>query len=171
MTEFIGEAGEILMDLLSRYDRIDGRKILECLREFGIKKDERTFERACLLGVLEYFERKGGDMTDEEFLAVLVRLVMMYFVKEKHTKSLWYLLFASLWPEEVQRAGISEVVRLLEEQFVEHMEVIEHEMGQDSIRNVVLMFLFKENADLIDELMKEMKESNGALGYVERILH
>ncbi|MCC6025506.1 MAG: hypothetical protein LM575_00870 [Caldimicrobium sp.] len=155
----IGRKSEILVELFERYEEIDGRKILDILREFGFRDDERTFERVCLMGVLEYLDRKDGEMTDEEVLACLIRLVLMHFVEKKYCTSLWYLLLLGLMDEELQKSKPSEVVKRLEEQFIEHMEMIEAMSGPEGIRNMVLVFLFKENAEYVLSVLEEIEWS------------
>ncbi|MCI4463754.1 MAG: hypothetical protein JHC30_06255 [Caldisericum sp.] len=143
----VAEKSELLAQILERYHQINGRKIIESLKKFEFRDDEEKFAGACLKGAVEYFEKKGGEMTDEEFLALLVRLVIMYFVEVKHHSEMWYLLLSALLPKEFQMAKMSEVVRKLEEQFIEYMEMISQIRGDDGIRDAVLVFLFKENAD------------------------
>ncbi|ALG96934.1 hypothetical protein [Hydrogenobaculum phage 1] len=159
---------ELLSQIFERYEQIDGRKILESLKKFEFRDDEKTFERACLIGAVEYLESKGRDMTDEELLALMIRLTMMYFVEVKHHTEMWYLLLSALLPKEIQMAKMSEVVKRLEEQFIEYMETIAQVKGDEGIRDAVLVFLFKENADFILTLFKTME---AVLGHISRILN
>jgi hypothetical protein len=105
----------VLEEIFDRYEKIDGHKILECLRKFEFRHDEKIFEKACLSGVVEYLTSKDGEMTDEELLALLIRLTIMHFVEVKHHTNLWYLILSALLPEEIQKSKMSEVVRRFEE--------------------------------------------------------
>jgi hypothetical protein len=144
---------EVLANILERYENISGRKILEALRKFGFKDEAKTFERACLEIAVQYLEQKR-KMTDEEFLALLVRLCMMYFVQEKHSQNMWFLILSGLLPKEIQEGKMSEAVRRFEEQFIEYMEMIGSFRGDEGIRDAVLVFLFKENADFVFTVFK-----------------
>jgi hypothetical protein len=159
---------ELLSQIFERYEQIDGRKILESLKKFEFRDDEKTFQKACLMGAVEYLERKGGKLTDEEFLALMIRLTMMYFVEVKHHTEMWYLLLSALLPEEIQMAKMSEVVKKLEERFIEYMEMLAKVKGDESIRDMVLVFLFKENADFILTLFKTME---AVLDHISRVLN
>jgi hypothetical protein len=147
---------EVLVKVLERYENISGKKILETLRKFEFNHEAKTFERACLERAVEYLEQRG-EMTDEEFLALLVRLCIMYFVQKKHCSNLWFLILSGLLPREIQEAKMSEVVERFEEQFIEHMEIIEKFYGDEGIKNSVLIFLFEENADFVFIIFKTMK--------------
>jgi hypothetical protein len=146
-------SNEVLANILERYENISGRKILEALRKFEFKDEAKTFERACLEKAVEYLEQKR-EMTDEEFLALLVRLCMMYFVQKKHHQNLWYLLLSGLLPREIQEAKMSEVVRKFEEQFIEYMEMVGSLRGDEGIRDAVIYFLFQENAEFVFTIFK-----------------
>jgi hypothetical protein len=106
----IKEKDDILSQIFERYEQINGKKILDALKKFEFRKNEKTFERACLMGAVEYFEKKAWKMTDEEFLALLIRLCMMHFVQEGYRKNLWFLIMSRLLPQEIQQAKMSEVV-------------------------------------------------------------
>jgi hypothetical protein len=138
------------------------------LKKFEFRDDEKTSHNACLLRAVAYLERKGGELTDEEFLALMIRLTMMYFVEVKHNTEMWYLLLSALLPEEIQMAKMSEVVKKLEEQFIEYMEMLAKVKGDESIRDMVLVFLFKENADFILTLFKTME---AVLDHISRVLN
>jgi hypothetical protein len=154
----IEKESKILVEIFERYEEIDGRKVLNILKEFGFRDDEETFERVCLMGVLEYLNRDNGKLTNEEILAVLIRLVLMHFVKKKYSSSLWYLLLLGLMDEELQKSKASEVVKRLEEQFIEHMEMIEAMSGPEGMRNMVLGFLFKENGEYVLSVLEEIEK-------------
>jgi len=153
----VEEKSELLSQILERYNQIDGRKILESLKKFEFRYNEETFQKACLMGAVEYLEGKGGELTDEEFLALLIRLTMMYFVEVKHHAELWYLLLSALLPKEIQMAKMSEVVKRLEEQFIEFMEMVAQIKGEEGIRDAVLVFLFKENAEFVLAILKTIE--------------
>jgi uncharacterized protein (UPF0332 family) len=138
----------VLAKILEWYESISGKKILEALKKFEFNHEAKTFERACLEKAVQYLEQKG-TITNEEFLALLVRLCIMHFVQKKHYQSLWYVILSNLLPKEIQEAKISEVVKKFEEQFIESMEIIEKLQGDEGIRDAVLVFLFKENADFV----------------------
>jgi hypothetical protein len=159
---------ELLAQVFERYEQIDGRKILESLKKFEFRDDVETFEKACLLGAVEYLEKKNGEMTDEEFLALMIRLTMMYFVEVKHRSNLWFLILSALLPEEIQKAKMSEVVKKLEEQFIEYMEMISQARGDEGIRDAVLVFLFKENAEFTLTLLKTTETM---LDHISRVLN
>jgi len=144
---------EVLAKILERYENISGRKILEALRKFEFNHEAKTFERACLERAVQYLEQKEA-MTDEEFLALLVRLCMMYFVQEKHPQNMWFLILSGLLPKEIQEGKTSEAVRRFEEQFIEYMEMVGSVRGDEGIRDVVLFFLFKENAEFVFTVFK-----------------
>jgi hypothetical protein len=160
--------GEVLKEVFERYKKINGQKILENLRKFEFRHNERTFERACLSEAVEYLKGKGGDMTDEEFLALLIRLTMMYFVEVKHRSEMWYLILAGLLPETIQKAKMHEVVKRFEEQFIEYMEMIAKMRGDEGIRDAVLIFLFDENADFTLTFFEATK---ALTDYINKILN
>jgi hypothetical protein len=164
----VEEKSELLSQILERYNQIDGRKILESLKKFEFRDNEETFQKACLMGAVEYLEGKGGELTDEEFLALLIRLTMMYFVEVKHHAELWYLLLSALLPKEIQMAKMSEVVRRLEEQFIEYMETISQMRGDEGIRDAVLIFLFKENAEFVLSVLASIE---GKVDQISKMLH
>ena len=139
---------DFLAQIFERYNSINGRKILEALRKFEFNHEAKTFERACLERAVQYLEQKK-EITDEEVLALLIRLCMMHFVQEGHRKNLWFLIMSGLLPKEIQQAKMSEVVRKFEEQFIEYMEMINALRGDEGVRDAVLFFLFQENADFI----------------------
>jgi hypothetical protein len=146
-------SNEVLAKVLERYENINGRKILEALKNFEFNHEAKTFERACLEKAVQYLEQKK-EMTDEEFLALLVRLCIMYFVQKKHHQNLWYLILSGLLPKEIQEAKMSEVVKKFEEQFIEYMEIIGSLRGDEGIRDAVLFFLFQENAEFVLTVFK-----------------
>jgi hypothetical protein len=158
---------DILAQLFERYNSINGRKILEALRKFEFNHEAKTFERACLGRAVQYLEQKK-EITDEEVLALLVRLCMMHFVQEGHRKNLWFLIMSGLLPQEIQQAKMSEVVRKFEEQFIEYMEMINALRGDEGVRDAVLFFLFQENADFVFAVFQA---SNILLSSVKKMLH
>ena len=162
------ERNEILEQIFERYEQIDGRKILESLKRFEFRDDEETFEKACLLGAVKYLEKKNGEMTDEEFLALLIRLTIMYFVEVKHHSNLWYLILSALLPKEIQMAKMSEVVRRFEEQFIEYMEMLAKVKGDEGIRDAVLVFLFKENAEFALSVLTTLE---GKIDQISKMLN
>jgi hypothetical protein len=141
------EKKDVLAKVLEDYENISGRGILEALRNFGFNHESKTFEQACLEKAIEYLEQKE-EMTNEEFLAILIRLCVMYFVQVKSSTSIWYLILFGLLPKELQQAKMSEVVKAIENQFVEYMEILGQIKGDEGIKDAVLVFLFKENGDL-----------------------
>jgi hypothetical protein len=158
---------DFLAQIFERYNRINGRKILEALRRFEFNHEAKTFERACLEKAVQYLEQKE-ELTDEEVLALLIRLCMMHFVQEGHRKNLWFLIMAGLLPQEIQQAKMSEVVLKFEEQFIEYMEMINALRGDEVVRDAVLFFLFQENADFIFAVFQA---SNMLLSGVKKMLH
>jgi hypothetical protein len=163
----VEEKSELLSLILKRYEQINGRKILENLKKYEFSDDER-FASACLKKAFEYLEKKGGELTDEEFLALLIRLTMMYFVEVKRYSNLWYSILSALLPEEIQTAKMSEVVRKFEEQFIEHMETIAQIDGDEGIRNAVLVFLFKENAEFTLSVLKAIEGKVDSISKIKR---
>jgi len=139
---------EIIAQAIEQFDRINLSKVLDLLRELKIDHDVNSFTRACLQSVVDRFGEQG-KLTDEEFLAVLVRLCMMYFVEIKHSDSLWFLLLIGLLPEELKRAKKSVVVELLEKQFIECVELIRLRHGDEVAKHSVLFFLFEENKEFV----------------------
>jgi hypothetical protein len=158
---------DFLVQILGDYNRINGRKILEALRRFEFNHEAKTFERACLEKAVQYLEQKE-ELTDEEVLALLIRLCMMHFVQEGHRKNLWFLIMAGLLPQEIQQAKMSEVVLKFEEQFIEYMEMISALRGDEVVRDAVLFFLFQENADFIFAVFQA---SDMLLSGVKKMLH
>jgi hypothetical protein len=146
-------SNEVLAKIFERYENISGKKILEALRKFEFNHEAKTFERVCLEKAVEYLEQKK-EMTDEEFFALLVRLCIMDFIQKKHRQNLWYLILSGLLPKEIQEAKMSEVVKKFEEQFIEYMKMIEKIRGDEGIRDAVLFFLFKENAEFVFTVFK-----------------
>jgi hypothetical protein len=163
----IEERDDFLVQIFERYNNINGRKILEALRKFEFNPEAKTFERACLERAVQYLEKKK-EITDEEVLALLIRLCMMHFVQEGHRKNLWFLIMSGLLPKEIQEAKMSEVVRRFEEQFIEYMEMINSLRGEEGVRDAVLFFLFQENADFIFAVFQA---SNMLLSGVKKMLH
>jgi hypothetical protein len=164
----IEERNEILSQIFERYEQINGRKILDALKKFEFRENEKTFEKACLMGAVEYLEKRVGEMTDEELLALLVRLCMMHFVQEGHRKNLWFLIMSGLLPKEIQEAKMSEVVRKFEEQFIEYMEMIGSLRGDEGVRDAVLFFLFKENSEFV---FLVLQTTNMMLENISKMLH
>jgi hypothetical protein len=164
MTE---EKSELLSQILERYEQINGRKILENLKKYEFSDDER-FASACLKKAVEYLEKKGGELTDEEFLALLIRLTIMYFVEVKHKSNLWYLILSRLLPKGIQTAKMSEVVKKFEEQFIEYMELLATAEGDEEIRNAVLVFLFKENAEFTLSVIKTIEGKVDSISKIKR---
>jgi len=160
--------GEVMEKIFNRYEKIDGRKILEALKKFEFNHEAKTFEKACLERAVEYLKCKGGDMTDEEFLALLIRLTIMYFVDVKHRSEMWYLILAGLLPETIQKAKMHEVVKRFEEQFIEYMEMIAKMRGDEGIRDAVLIFLFDENADFTLTFFEATK---ALTDYINKVLN
>lgn len=160
--------GEVMEKIFNRYEKIDGRKILEALKKFEFNHEAKTFEKACLERAVEYLKGKGGDMTDEEFLALLIRLTIMYFVEVKHRSEMWYLILAGLLPETIQKAKMHEVVKRFEEQFIEYMEMIAKMRGDEGIRDAVLIFLFDENADFTLTFLETTKTLTD---YINKVLN
>jgi hypothetical protein len=158
---------DLLAQFFERYNSINGRKILEALRKFEFNHEAKTFERACLEKAIQYLEQKK-EITDEEVLALLIRLCMMHFVQEGYRKNLWFLIMSGLLPREIQEAKMSEVVRKFEEQFIEYMEMINSLRGEEGVRDAVLFFLFQENADFIFAVFQA---SNILLSSVKKMLH
>jgi hypothetical protein len=158
---------DFLAQIFERYNSINGRKILEALRKFEFNHEAKTFERACLERAVQYLEKKK-EITDEEVLALLVRLCMMHFVQEGHRKNLWFLIMSGLLPKEIQEAKMSEVVRKFEEQFIEYMEMINALRGDEGVKDAVLFFLFQENADFIFAVFQA---SQILISNVKKMLH
>ncbi len=159
---------EILLQILEKYNQIEGRKILEALKKYEFRDNEETFQKACLLGAVEYLERKKEKLSEEEFLALLIRLSMMYFVEKKHHTEMWYILLSALLPKEIQMARMSEVVKRLEEQFIEFMRTIAQTRGDEGIKDAVLIFLFKENAEFTLPMLATVEEN---ANQISRMLH
>ena len=159
---------EFLSQIVDRYEQIDGGKILEALRKFKFNHEAKTFEKACLEKAVEYLKSKDGEMTDEEFLALLIRLTMMHFVQVKYSSSMWYLILCGLLSEDIQRAKMSEVVKRFEEQFIEYMEMLSKVSGEEVIKRAVYIFLFKENADFVFPLLQT---TEALMSQVSRVLH
>jgi len=164
----VERSNEGLSQIIDRYEQIDGGKILEALRKFEFNHEAKTFEKACLEKAVEYLKSKDGEMTDEEFLALLIRLTMMHFVQVKYSSNMWYLILCGLLSEDIQRAKMSEVVKRFEEQFIEYMEMLSKVSGEEVIKNAVLAFLFKENADYTFTLLKT---TEAITDRISRILH
>jgi len=160
--------GEVMEKIFNRYEKIDGRKILEALKKFEFNHEAKTFEKACLERAVEYLKCKNDEMTDEEFLALLIRLTIMYFVEVKHRSEMWYLILAGLLPEEIQKAKMHEVVKRFEEQFIEYMEMIAKMRGDEGIRDAVLIFLFDENADFTLTFFEATK---ALTDYINKVLN
>ena len=159
---------EVLKKIFDKYEKIEGRKILENLRKFEFRQDEETFERACLLGAVEYLESKDGEMTDEEFLALLIRLNVMHFVEVKYCSNMWYLILCGLLSEEFQKSKMSEIVKRFEEQFIEYMEMLDKVIGDEGIKKAVFIFLFEENADFTFPLLQT---TEALMSQVSKALH
>jgi len=155
---------EILTNIFKRYEQINGKKILESLKKLEFKDDEERFSTACLIKVVKHLEKKKDEMSDEEFLALLIRLVMMYFVREKRYSDLWYLFLLRWLSKEFRINKKSEIVKRLEEQFIEYMEEVAQEHGDKAMKDTVLMFLFKENAEFTLPVLEtiEMLQTIGA---------
>jgi hypothetical protein len=160
--------GEVMEKIFNRYEKIDGRKILEALKKFEFNHEAKTFEKACLERAVEYLKCKNDEMTDEEFLALLIRLTIMYFVEVKHRSEMWYLILAGLLPETIQKAKMHEVVKRFEEQFIEYMEMIAKMRGDEGIRDAVLIFLFDENADFTLTFFEATK---ALTDYINKVLN
>jgi hypothetical protein len=160
--------GEVMEKIFNRYEKIDGRKILEALKKFEFNHEAKTFEKACLERAVEYLKCKNDEMTDEEFLALLIRLTIMYFVEIKHRSEMWYLILAGLLPETIQKAKMHEVVKRFEEQFIEYMEMIAKMRGDEGIRDAVLIFLFDENADFTLTFFEATK---ALTDYINKVLN
>ena len=159
---------EFLSQIVDRYEQIDGGKILEALKNFEFNHEAKTFEKACLERAVEYLKSKDGEMTDEEFLALLIRLTMMHFVQVKYSSNMWYLILCGLLSEDIQRAKMSEVVKRFEEQFIEYMEMLSKVSGEEVIKRAVFIFLFKENADFVFPLLQT---TEALMSQVSRFLH
>ena len=114
---------ELVSQAIKKFENVDAQKVLEILQNFGFNHSARSFEHACFEPIIKYFKDRN-ELTDEEFLALLVRLCIMYFVQVKNHQNLWYLILSGLLPKEIQEAKMSEVVRLMEEQFIEYMEIL-----------------------------------------------
>jgi hypothetical protein len=152
---------DFLKILVEEYQDIKGRKILECLRKFDINHNTDCFEEACFKSVEEYCKEKVERkelITYEDILAILIRLSMMNFVLKKSSENLWYILLAGLLSEELQKARMSEVVKRLEDKFIEYMEILGEMKGEDAIRDIVLVFLFKDNADFMNTFLEGFPE-------------
>jgi hypothetical protein len=139
---------EIITQAIEQFDRMDLGKVLDLLRELKINHDVDSFTRGCLQSIVDRFGSQN-KLTDEEFLAILVRLCMMYFVEIKHSDSLWFLLLIGLLPEELKREKKSKVVELLEKQFIECVELIRLRHGDEVAKHSVLFFLFEENKEFV----------------------
>jgi len=154
------EVKDGILKIFDKYEKVEGRKILENLKKFEFRQNEEAFERACLLGAVEYFESKDGEITDEEFLALLIRLTIMHFVAEKWRSSMWYLILWGLLFEKNQKFKMSEVVQRFEEQFIEYMEILEKAIGDGGIKMIMFTFLFIENADFTFRLLNITENGN-----------
>jgi hypothetical protein len=141
------EAPAFLQKLLEQYETIKGEKILENLRKFKFNHEDPNFVEACLGDIKKHFEKRHEEISYEELLAFLVRLTIMHFVEKKHIKNMWFLILASLLPEELQNAKSSVLVEKMEAQFIRYMEMLGAIKGEEAIRDGVLKFLFKENRD------------------------
>jgi hypothetical protein len=141
------EPPALLQKILERYETLKGGKILKSLRSFSFDHEDANFAEACLKGVRKYFEGKGGEVSYEELLAVLVRANIMNFVEREHVNNLWYLLLIALLPKEFRDVPESVVVEKIETEFIRFMEMLESMGGEDAVRDGVLKFLFKENRE------------------------
>jgi hypothetical protein len=141
------EAPALLQKILERYETLKGGEILKSLRSFSFDHEDANFAEACLKGVRKYFEGKGGEVTYEELLAVLVRANIMNFVEKEHVNNLWYLLLLALLPEEYRNMPKSFFVEKIETEFIRFMEMLEAMGGEETVRDGVLKFLFKENRE------------------------
>ncbi|DAD54616.1 TPA: hypothetical protein [Aquificae Conch Spring virus] len=139
---------ELVSQAIKKFENVDAQKVLEILQNFGFNHSARSFEHACFEPIIKYFKDRN-KLTDEEFLALLVRLCMMYFIEVKHSESLWFLLLVGLLPEELQRAKKSIVVEKFERQFIEYMQMIAERHGVEVMRDSILFFLFGENAEFV----------------------
>jgi hypothetical protein len=164
------EMPSLLQEILEQYETLKGKEILKSLRSFTFDHKNANFAEACLKGVREYFEKKGGKVSYEEVLAVLVRANIMNFVEKGHVENLWYLLLIALLPEEFRTLPKSVVVEKLENEFIKFMVVLKMISGEDAVRDGVLKFLFKENREFtisvfyaIDFLLEVGKEKEKIL--------
>jgi len=146
--QFCSNFKDVIAKGFEKYKNVRGREILEALKKFEFNDEAEKFEKACLEKVYQYLEEKG-ELTDEEFLALLIRLCMMYFVEVGLGKNLWYLILLAMLPKEIQQAKLSEIVRRMEEEFIKYMEAMAKLRGDEGVRDAVLVFLFLENADFI----------------------
>jgi hypothetical protein len=140
---------EVIVQAIEQFGHLNLEGVLNILRELKIDHDEGSFTRVCLQSVIDRFGERN-KLTNEEFLAILVRLCMMYFVEVKHSDSLWFLLLIGLLPEELKRAKKSVVVELLEKQFIEYIEMIRSRHGDEVAKNSILFFLFEENKEFVE---------------------
>jgi len=146
---------EIVSQAVKKFENVDPQKFLKILQSLGFNHSADSFEQACFELVIEKFKDKV-ELSDEEFLALLVRLCMMYFVEVKHSENLWFLLLVGLLSEELQRAKKSVVVERLEKQFIEYVEKIAERYGTDVMRDSILYFLFGENVEFVGCFFKSL---------------
>jgi hypothetical protein len=139
---------ELVAQAIKKFENVDVQKVLEILQNFGFNHLANSFENACFEPIVKYFKDRT-ELYDEEFLALLIRLCMMYFVEVKHSENLWFLLLIGLLPEELQRAKKSIVVEKFEKQFIEYMQMIAERHGVEVMRDSMLYFLFGENVEFV----------------------
>jgi len=144
---------DIAIEAVKKFGNIDPEKVLKILEEFSFNHSADLFKQACFESIVEKFKDKV-ELTDEEFLALLVRLCMMNFVEVKCCENFWFLLLIELLPEELKQAKKSEAVEKFEKQFIESMEIIKEMYGIDVMRASILCFLFDENIEFVAEWFK-----------------
>jgi hypothetical protein len=127
----------------------DGRKILEILKSLEIKEDGETLIENCLEKVAIYLQEKERQMTTEEFFAILIRIVFVFFMAIKASENMLYLILFSLFPQELRSKRTSEIVKILEEKFIERVEEVAKIGGEEKIKDVIFKFLFIDNEELV----------------------
>jgi hypothetical protein len=134
-----------MQEIMSKYQFLSGKKIIENLKRFGFYHEHPNFTEACLAPIQDFYGEK--ETTYEDLLAILIRLNIMYFVKKRRNQNMWFLILTSLFPEELQKAPPSKVVEEMENQFIKYMEMFEAMGGDEAIKQGVMKFLFLENND------------------------